>query len=401
MRLRAAATLGVALFLQSHFVDANETDADTTARLYFERACADKMERVGVYAPANHSFSDITTGATRNAYSWDKIRFERLCALPELYVYHCHTTNDVLTRFPSGSEGGAPGDFGTAAEMEFTCAEAAVLTGHPPANLAHGLVTPQGEVIKYGFTTPILAAIDEQGRLFGRALEEDGPRNELKTAEAAAQRFFSALNAAYFDSFMRFVMKACPNGDIEHCEDLTVERFASTLSPEEGRFIRVQANSASGPVSGPLSGREPEPVTQDKPVRLPAGSSARDTASGGIVELTEQMLGAFVAEGKAIVSICAEDAEGLLPCKELKVRVAQLAAVCPRVKAAILDQDKHPQARYLYPLARNWSLLLFKTNPQSGVNEQFDLTTMGEPTPQLIGMTLCGAPPFSIPSFAR
>jgi hypothetical protein len=66
---------------------------------------------------------------------------------------------------------------------------------------------------------------------------------------------------------------------------------------------------------------------------------------------------------------------------------------------AILDQDKHPQVRYLYPVARDRSLLLFKRNPKSGLNEQFNLTTMGEPTPELIGFVLCGRAPFGLPGF--
>lgn len=85
------------------------------------------------------------------------------------------------------------------------------------------------------------------------------------------------------------------------------------------------------------------------------------------------------------------------PCREAKERVIRLAAACPQVRIGFLDQDKHPRARYVYPIAKDRSLLLFKTNPQSGLNERFELTTMREPTPQLLGMVLCGKPPFEAP----
>lgn len=124
-------------------------------------------------------------------------------------------------------------------------------------------------------------------------------------------------------------------------------------------------------------------------------------AQGEPTELTPERLEAFVSEGKVLVSICARDAEGLLPCEESKARISRLAPSCAGVKTGILDQDKFPQARYIDPVAKDRSLLLFKTNPQSAGNEQFNLTTMGEPTPQLIAMALCDQMPFNIPSFAR
>lgn len=425
MYIRSIAALAAVLLTQPLVANAQETDADMAARGYFERACADKVERVAVYAPDSNSLSDITTGATGGTVSWDRVRFEQLCARPTLYVYHCHTTADVLTRFPSGSTGGVAGDFGNAAEMEFACAKAAALNDHPLTALVHGLVTPHGEVIKYGFTEPTLDKIHAQGREFGRMLKEALPRQKLERAQAEAQRSFNAFNAAHFDSFIRFAIKACPDGDIEHCDGLTVERFASSLPRDDWRFIRVAANPVSAAerqppadvrLTGTLDGFEkttPSAAAAGRAPLDPTASLAKSLSGlnnvlraaqvqGDIAELTPDTLGTFVADGKAIVSICAAGATGLLPCPESKVRVSRLAAACGRVKTGILDQDKYPQARYLYPVARNRSLLLFKTNPRSGLNEQFDLTIPGEPTPQLIGMTLCDRPPMvSIPSFAQ
>lgn len=424
MYIHGVAAVAAALLMLAPVADAQETDADSVARGYFERACADKVERVAVYAPDVDSLSDITTGASSGTVSWDRFRFEQLCARPELYVYHCHTTDDVLTRFPSGSTGSVAGDFGNAAEMEFTCAEAAARNDHALASLVHGLVTPRGEVIKYGFTGPTLDKIHERGREFGRMLKEARPRSDLERAQAEAQHTFSSFNAEHFDSFIQFAIKTCPSGDIEHCKDLTVERFASTLPGDDWRFIRV---------ANPVSAAEREPAAQDKRIsgvlegfekQLPSAglggrasfnqmSSPMRSSSplgnviqaaqvpGSITELTPETLGAFVSDGKVIVSICAKDAEGLLPCQEAKARISRLAASCGRVKTGILDQDKYPPARYIYPAAKNRSLLLFKTNPQSGLNEQFDLTIRGEPTPQMIGMTLCDQLPLNIPSFAQ
>jgi len=409
------AAFAVALLTQPLASGAQEADADAVARGYFERACADKVERVAVYAPDSNSLSDITTGATSGTVSWDRFRFEQLCARPVLYVYHCHTTADVLTRFPSGSTGGVAGDFGNAAEMEFACAKAAALNDHPLASLVHGLVTPRGEIIKYGFTVPILDAIHQQGREFGRMLKEARPRPDVEHAQAAAQHSFSAFNAAHFDSFIQFAIKACPDGDIEHCDGLTVERFAGTLPRDDWRFIRVAANPVSTAVRQPLSDARIAGIIDGFEKGTPAVAAAGRVPlnpvnnvihaaqlQGEITELTPDTLGTFVADGRAMVSICATDAEGLLPCSEAKARITRLTAACDRAKTGVLDQDKYPQARYLYPVAKDRSLLLFKTNPQSGLNEQFDLTFKSEPTPQMIGMTLCDRPPMmGIPSFAQ
>ncbi len=405
MYIHGLAALAVALLIQPLDATAQEAAADGIARGYFEHACADGVERAAVYAADTKLLSDITTGATSDTVSWDRLRFEQLCAHPVLYVYHCHTTHDVLTRFPSGSTGSVPGDFGTAAEMEFACAKAAVLNHHPPASLVHGLVTPQGEVIHYGFSTSMRAAIREQGRHFGELLKAGASKSDLARAQAEAQHLFSDLNAKHFDDFIRFAIKTCPNGDIEHCQGLTVENFAAGLPPDDWRFIRVSA----GPVVGPAAAEPPAPgrlgpARETPPMKSPAVAESEIEATfapRSTAELTPETLGAFVSEGRVMVSICAQHEEGLLPCVASEARMTRLAAACPRVKTAILDQDKYPQAKYLYPVARDRSLLLFKTNPQSGFNEQFNLTISSEPTPQLIAMVLCDQVPFDIPSFAQ
>jgi hypothetical protein len=421
----SVAALAAALLLPPLVANAQETDADALARTYFVQACADKVERVAVYSPDIASLSDITTGGTGDAVSWDRFRFEQLCARPELYVYHCHTTDDVLTKFPSGSKGEVPGDFGNAAEMEFTCAKAAVLNDHAPASLVHALVTPRGEVVKYGFTEPTLGKIREQGRDFGQMLKSGQPRQELEHAQAAAQESFNRFNAEHFDGFIAFAVATCPKGDIEHCDGLTVERFASSLPRDDWRFIRVAADpvpmakteaadrdqrlsdmldrikeqAAAGVSDGHASADQMPSLVRS--VSDLNGVTRAAHSEGDIAELTPETLGAFVADGKAIVSICARDDAGLLPCEQSKARIDRLAAACDRVKAGILDQDKYPQARYIYPVAKDRSLLLFKTNPQSGLNEQFDLTISSEPTPQMIGIILCGRLPLNIPSLVE
>lgn len=99
-----------------------------------------------------------------------------------------------------------------------------------------------------------------------------------------------------------------------------------------------------------------------------------------------------------MVSICAEDAAGLRPCAESQTRMLRLAVSCPRIRMAFLDQDKYPQAKYLYPIAKDRSLLLFKRNPESGLNEHFELTTMGEPTAPLLSLLFCSGALFAAPS---
>lgn len=350
MYVGRVAAFAAALLAQSLVANADEADADTAARIYFARACADKIERAAVYAPDTNSLSDITTGATSRSVSWRRIKFERLCALPELYVYHCHTTDDVLTKFPSGSTGAVPGDFGNAAEMEFTCAEVTALEDRPVAFLNHGLVTPRGEVIKYGFTQPTLDKIHEEGLEFGRILKLARPRRELEAVEAEAQHSFSDFNARHYQSFIQFAITACPNGDIEHCKDFTVEHLANTLSRDDWRFIRVAAS--------PVSERDRDPVAQQERIqqilddlkkRAPAEVLDQMLATGGnviaaaqalgdIAELAPDTLEAFVSEGRVLVSICDKDAEGLLPCEQAKARIGRLAASCPGVKTAILDR---------------------------------------------------------------
>jgi hypothetical protein len=395
--------VAIALLLEPLMASAQEGGADGVARDYFAHACADKVERVAVFAPDIHSLRDITTGATSHSVSWDRYKFEELCAHPVLYVYHCHTTQDVLTRFPSGSTGSMPGDFGTAAEMEFACAKAAVLNHQPPAALVHGLVTPQGEVIHYGFSTPMRAAIREQGRHFGELLEAGAAKSDLERAQAKAQSLFSNLNATHFDDFIRFAIKTCPNGDIEHCQGLTVENFAAALAPDDWRFIKAGAGPLARPAAAETPSRVPPPRELDLAKSAAMAESESDAAFAPRVtaELTPETLGAFVSEGRVMVSICGQHDEGLLPCEASKARMARLAEACPRVRTGILDQDRYPQAKYLYPVARDRSLLLFKTNPQSGVNEQFNLTISSEPTPQLIAMVLCDQAPFAMPSFAQ
>jgi hypothetical protein len=100
------------------------------------------------------------------------------------------------------------------------------------------------------------------------------------------------------------------------------------------------------------------------------------------------------------VSICAEDASDLRPCAEAKARIWRLAVACPRVLTAILDQDRYPQAKYLYPVAKDRTLLLFKKNPENGLNERFELTTMGEPAPSLISLLFCSSTMFAAPSLS-
>jgi hypothetical protein len=401
MYLLGIAAFAVALLLQPVIASAQERDADAVARDYFAHACADKVERVAVYAPDIDSLRDITTGGTRHSVSWDRFKFEELCAHPVLYVYHCHTTQDVLTRFPSGSTGSVAGDFGNAAEMEFACAKAAVLNHHAPASLVHGLVTPQGEVIHYGFSKPMQTAIREQGRHFGELLKAGAPKNDLARAQAEAQHLFNDLNAKHFDDFIHFAIKTCPNGDIEHCQGLTVEHFAAALPPDDWRFIRVSAGPVAGRVMETPSRGRFAPAGGMKSVAVAESELKTAFAPRSAAELTPETLGAFVADGRVMVSICGQHGEGLLPCEASETRMTRLAQSCPRVKIGILDQDKYPQAKYLYPVARDRSLLLFKTNPQSGVNEQFNLTISSEPTPQLIAMVLCDQVPFDIPSFAQ
>jgi hypothetical protein len=412
MHIRGVAAMALTLLVSPLAATAHEADADAAARGYFVQACADKVERVAVYAPDSNSLTDITTGATSGTVSWDRFRFEQLCARPTLYVYHCHTTEDVLTRFPSGSTGGVAGDFGNAAEMEFSCAEAAGLNGHAVASLNHALVTPHGEVIRYGFTEPTLDKIHEQGREFGRMLREGLPRQALERAQSAAQQSFNAFNAEHFDSFIRFAVRTCPDGDIEHCDGLSVERFASSLPRDDWRFIRIGVDAVSATPADTRADGILDGFDQGTPAAPHSRAASRATlpsnlirtaqAPGDVAELTPDTLGAFVADGRAMVSICAVNADGLLPCPAAKVRVSRLAAACDRVKTAILDQDKYPQARYIYPVAKDRSLLLFKANPQSGLNERFDLAIKSEPTPQMIGMTLCDRPPMmGIPSFAQ
>jgi len=404
MYIHGLAALAVALLMQPLVATAQEeAAADGIARGYFEHACGDGVERAAVYAPDIKSLSDITTGATSGTVSWDRFSFEQLCAHPVLYVYHCHTTHDVLTRFPSGSTGSMPGDFGTAAEMEFACAKAAVLNHHPPASLVHGLVTPQGEVVHYGFSTPMRAAIREQGRQFGELLRAGAAKSDLERAQAKAQSLFSNLNAKHFDDFIRFAIKTCPNGDIEHCQGLTVENFAAALPPDDWRFITAGVGPLARPAAAQTPSRLPPPRELDLAKSAAMAESESDAAFAPRVtaELTPETLGAFVAEGRVMVSICGQHDEGLLPCEASKARMARLAEACPRVRTGILDQDRYPQAKYLYPVARDRSLLLFKTNPQSGVNEQFNLMISSEPTPQLIAMVLCDQAPFAMPSFAQ
>ena len=391
-----ATALAAVLFVQPLLAKADEIDADRSAKTYFAEACADGNERVGVYAPATRSFTDITTSARAGTFAWNHARFEELCALPELYVYHCHTTADVLTRFPSGGEGAFSGDFASAAEMEFSCAKAATLYDQPVASLIYGVVTPQGEITRYGFTAPASERLRAAGRTFGRLLKSGASRGDLERAQAEARNIFGELNGEYFARFIRFALKTCPDGAIERCNDFTIARFAGTWSPDDRMFVRV----------GDAAATETKPTAANnyssfEGLSAFAGAIRIAQVGGGITELTPETLGSFVAEGKAMVSICADAADGLRPCREATARMIRLTESCPRVRLAVLDQDKHPKARFAYPTAKDRSLLLFKTNPQSGLNEQFDLTIMGEPTPQMIAMVLCDQPPFKLPSFSQ
>src|SRR5215831_12208376 len=101
---RAAAV--VVLMLQPLFARAQRAEGDASAVEYFARACVEGTEHVAVYLPTTQSITDITTGGNRGTFLWDRSRFEQLCALPQLYIYHCHATRDVLARFPSGSDAG-------------------------------------------------------------------------------------------------------------------------------------------------------------------------------------------------------------------------------------------------------------------------------------------------------
>jgi hypothetical protein len=381
-RVAAFATL---ILVAPPFARAQETEGHASAVEYFAHACADGVEHVAVYVPGTLAVTDVTAGSDGGTFLWDRGRLEQLCALPELYIYHCHTSNDVLARFPSGAEAGTSGDFAAAADMEFSCAKAAALYGHRPPSLHHALVTRRSEITNFGFTTPTLRTIREAGADFGRMLGEGLPRARIERAQAEAQHLFSELNADYFARFIRFAVSACPDGAIDRCDGFSVERFAATWSLEDRLFLSAERKPAST-VADRLSSPRFSPVDGDSQL------------TSGITELAPETLDGFVSDGKSIVSICSDTAQELRPCREAKERMIRLAGDCPRARMAFLDQDKYPRARYIYPIAKDRTLLLFRTNPLSGLNERFDLTTMGEPTPQLIGMVLCGKPPFEIPA---
>ena len=371
------------------FALADQGDGNTAAIDYFAHACADGTEHVAVHAPATQALVDVTTSSTHRSVAWDAAKLEQLCPLPQISVYHCHTTHDVLTRFPSGSDDGSPGDFGAAAEMEFTCAKAVALSGRSAASLTHYLVTPQGKITQYGLGTRTREAIREQGRNFGRLLAVDAPRDDLADAYAAAEHSFAELNKEYFTRLIDFAVTSCRSADIEHCGALTVDRFAATFSENDRMFVSTETAADEKPIA---SAPPPSPA---------AGIKRIAQLQDDVTELTPEGLGAFVASGSAMVSICAQDASDLRPCSEAKSRMLRLAGSCPQLRLAILDQDKYPQAKYLYPVAKDRSLLLFGKDPKSGLNEQLNLSTTGEPTPQLIALVFCGSKLFALPSFTQ
>ena len=380
----AAAFLACPLFALAGQVDGNAAAID-----YFAHACADGTEHVAVYAPATHALVDVTASSTHRSVAWDAAKLEQLCPLPQLSVYHCHTTHDVLTRFPSGSDDGSPGDIGAAAEMEFSCAKAVALSGRPAASLTHYLVTPRGEITQYGLGARTRDAIREHGRNFGRLLAADASREDLEDTYAAAEHYFAELNTEYFKRFVDFAATTCRSADIEHCGALTVERFAATFSADDRMFVRAETAAD-------------EKLVASAPPPSPAASITRIAQlQDGVTELAPEGLGAFVASGSAMVSICAQDASDLRPCSEAKSRMLRLAGSCPQFRLAILDQDKYPQAKHLYPIAKDRSLLLFGKDPKSGLNEQLELSTTGEPTPQLIALVFCSSKLFALPSFTQ
>jgi hypothetical protein len=365
---------------------ADQIDGNAAAITYFEQACADGVEHVAIYSTTTRSIVDITTDSTPGSFAWDRTKLEQFCPLPQLSVYHCHTTADVLTRFPSGSADGSFGDIGVAAEMEFTCAETAARSGRPTGSLVHRLVTPRGEITRYGLTPKTRAAIDALGREFAHLIAEEAPRQDLEAVHAAAARFFGELNAAYFARFIAFAADACRSTDIEDCPTLTVEKFAAASPRDDQIFVRAEASTPSkslGSTQRPSTGIGITRVTQSQ---------------DGVTELTPQSVGAFVAAGGAMISVCAQSAEDLRPCAEAKARMLWLASACPKLQLGILDQDKHPDAKDLYPVAKDRSLLLFKTNPESGLNEHVELATMGEATPPLISLLFCSNALFAGPS---
>jgi hypothetical protein len=389
--VRRLGVLVAALLAFPFFTLAGQGDGDDAAIDYFAHACADGLEHVAVYAPATQALVDITTSSTGRRVAWDAAKLEQLCPLPQISVYHCHTTHDVLTPFPSGSADRSPGDIGAAAAIEFACAKTNAPSGRQAPMLVHRLVTPRGEITEYGFSAPVLDSIRAKGRNFAHLLATDEPRAGLEDADAAAQASFRELNAEYFKRFVDFAAATCRSADIEHCGALTVERFAATFSEDDRMFVRTERGEgadakplASAPLSSPVAGIAQIARPQD----------------GGVTELTPDSLGAFVASGGAMVSICAEDASDLRPCAEAKARIWRLAVACPRVLTAILDQDRYPQAKYLYPVAKDRTLLLFKKNPENGLNERFELTTMGEPAPSLISLLFCSSTMFAAPSLS-
>ena len=387
--MRRFGVLVAAFLAYPLFAHAGQVDGDATAIAYFANACADGSEHVAAYAPATRALVDITTSSTRRSVAWDAAKLEQLCPLPEISVYHCHTTHDILTPFPSGSDNGSPGDIGAAAEMEFACAKAMVLSDRPAATLAHRLVTPRGEITQYGLAPRVREAIRERGRNFGRLLAAGAARADLDDAYAAAERSFAELNTEYFERFIDFAATTCRSADIEHCDSLTVERFAATFSEDDRMFVRTETGADEKPIA---SAPSPSPAA-----RITRIAQLQD----GVTELTPEGLGAFVASAGAMVSICAQDASDLRPCGESKSRLLRLAGSCPQLRLAILDQDKYPQAKYLYPVAKDRSLLLFGKDPKSGLNEQLNLSTTGEPTPQLIALVFCSSKLFALPSFTQ
>jgi hypothetical protein len=126
--------------------------------------------------------------------------------------------------------------------MEFARARAAVLNDHPLPSISHGLVTPRGEITRYGLTAATLDKIQELGRSFGRMLKSGASRADVARAETEAERFFGELNVEYFARFIRFAIKTCPDGAIDRCGGLTLERFASTcLAMIDSSLARVRS----------------------------------------------------------------------------------------------------------------------------------------------------------------
>lgn len=366
--------------------------ADELARKYFTLTCADGNEREGVVTVHDGVLYDVTLSGDPHSVTTDDDAMKQLCDRGALVVYHCHTTNDALSLFPSLDFDAGGSDFGSAAYLEYLCNAEAEKQGFAPPHIEYRLVHTggSGTVVGYGVRGAVLEKARELGRESGHVSKTLSSRSSLylslsellkmpqvvRAQRDALIKLYEEINGTYDDLVLPYLEKRCPHArtteDLNACTALSIEAFAATLDPCGDYYIV------------PPGGAEPKPCTPITGERIVL--EPRTPRYPNFTELTPDTYDSFTRSGKVMVGFCSESGgTGARRCASLLRELAEQAADCRSLKQGYVDLDRY---------SKLWEKYTIEWPPPEAIlledGRRYMLNLRRPLTPKMFGLIVCG-----------